>query len=145
MSEQTSRIDPFRRLLWICLGVYWFALMLAIHWPMPFHASHFVRFDDKFVHLALYGGLALVLCPLVDTMFAGWPAWKRAVGIVIAVALQGGLDEITQPLTQRTTDILDLVADTCGAILAVLIYRAWIRRMMPSFERGFTAMVNGDT
>jgi len=136
MSDPTNRINSFRRLLWTCLGVYWFALMLAIHWPMPFHASHFVRFDDKFVHLALYGGLALILCPLVDFLFAGWTPWKRVASIVAAVALQGGLDELTQPLTQRTTDILDLVADTCGAILAVLIYRAWFRRMMPSVERG---------
>jgi VanZ family protein len=130
-----SRINQFRRRLWACLAIYWFLLMLAIHWPMPFHRSHFVTADDKVVHFALYGGLALILLPVTDFAFSGWSAWKRAAGVVAAVAAQGIFDELTQPLTRRTTDILDLVADVSGAIVAVLVYRAWFQRMVPTDER----------
>jgi VanZ family protein len=134
MSQQPSRINQFRRRLWACLAIYWFALLLAIHWPMPFHRSHFVTADDKVVHFVLYGGLALVLLPVTDFLFPAWPAWKRAAGVVAAVAVQGIFDELTQPLTQRTTDVLDLVADICGAIVAVLVYRAGLWRILPTDE-----------
>ena len=135
MYKKATRTHQFRRQLWVCLAIYWLVLLLAIHWPMPFHPSHFVRFDDKVVHFLLYGGLALVLLPVTDFLLPGWPAWKRAAIVVAAVAAQGALDELTQPLTQRTTDVLDLVADTCGAVVAVLVYRTWLRRLLPAEER----------
>ena len=78
-----------------CSGFAWARigslLMLAIHWPMPFHASHFVRWDDKIVHFALYGGLAMLLSPVVEFLLPGWPVWKRATGVVIAVMVQGAV------------------------------------------------------
>jgi VanZ family protein len=135
MSHRASRANQFRRLLWACLAIYWFLLLLAIHWPMPFHPSEFVTGDDKIVHFMLYGGLALVLLPVTDFLFPVWPVWKRAAAVVAAVVVQGTFDEFTQPLSHRTTDMLDLLADSCGAVVAVLVYRAGLWRLLPAEER----------
>ncbi len=135
MSDSASRANQFRRLLWTCLAIYWFLLLLAIHWPMPFHPSEFVTGDDKIVHFLLYGGLALILSPVTGFLFPRWPGWKRAAAIVAVVVLQGTFDEFTQPLSHRTTDMLDLLADSCGAVVAVLVYQAGLWRLLPEAER----------
>jgi VanZ family protein len=128
MTRTELQTNRFRRRLWVALAGYWVLLALAIHWPMPFHASHYITGDDKIAHFCLYGGLALFLLPVVDCQFPGWSFWRRGAAVVAAVLMQGGIDELTQPLSNRTTDILDLFADGSGAIVAVLVYSAVLRR-----------------
>jgi VanZ family protein len=134
MPNRALQFPRFRRILWTCLATYWLMLLLAIHWPMPFHPSEFVTGDDKVVHFLLYGSLALLLLPTLDLWLPEWPTWRRSALVIAIIVVQGSLDELTQPLTQRTTDVLDLLADTCGACAAVLAYRTRLWRLVPKAE-----------
>jgi VanZ family protein len=54
--------------------------------------------------------------------------WSRTAGTVfVAVAAYGGLDELTQPLTNRTCDPWDFAADVVGAALGLFLYRRFLR------------------
>lgn len=79
---------------------------------------------DKLVHLLVFG--------LVATAFfrvnQHWPAGLRMIIAISATSLFGLLDELHQSATPgRTMDFADWTADTLGAVLAVVAYRAWPR------------------
>jgi VanZ family protein len=80
----------------------------------------------------LYGAWALLLIAAIDS--SGFEATQRnravAIGralLVVAIILvHGYIDEITQPLTNRTYDLWDLAADLCGAIVAIGLWYTWV-------------------
>lgn len=72
---------------------------------------------DKIVHFFEYGGLALLVS---HACFRTWPRHSRfrtaALAVLITV-LWGWLDEIHQAFVPgRSSELLDIVADTVGAI-----------------------------
>lgn len=74
---------------------------------------------DKVVHFCAYGLLATALCRLGR-------GWRAAVGALVATSLFGVTDEWHQSFVPgRSTDLLDWLADTLGAALAVTLYTAW--------------------
>jgi VanZ family protein len=76
--------------------------------------SHF----DKIAHLSVYG----LLGTLVLRARGERPAWQA----VALVSLFGLSDELHQYFTPgRSMDVMDWVADTVGAALAVTLYRQW--------------------
>jgi VanZ family protein len=78
---------------------------------------------DKLAHFLVFG--------LVATSILRTPKLcnLRASSLLIAIVLTsayGGLDEFRQSLTPgRSVELADWLADTSGAILAVLIYAKW--------------------
>jgi VanZ family protein len=80
---------------------------------------------DKAAHFAVFGLLAtLVVRPL-----SGRRVWMA----VVIVSLFGASDEVHQSLTPgRAMEFADWIADTSGAIVAVMVYTCWpqYRRMM---------------
>jgi VanZ family protein len=102
-------------------------------WPLVFAALIFIASErpapsgpdvagtDKAVHFVVYGVLATMTCRLGN----GWPAAARAV---LATACFGALDEWHQSFVPaRSAEFADWIADTLGAIVAVILYTAWPR------------------
>lgn len=82
---------------------------------------------DKLEHAGEYGVLALAI------LYGWrWPVAPRAY-VVIAVALVfGASDELHQAFVPgRTADVLDLLADVCGATLCVAAHLYRVRRAAP--------------
>ena len=81
-------------------------------------APNIVDFD-KFAHFAIYGLLTTLVAR------AGFPG-RRAWWAVLIVSLFGLADEWHQSFTPgREVELLDWVADTLGAITAVIAYVYW--------------------
>ncbi len=135
--NDASSLGPWRRVGAIALGVYWIALIVALHWPQEsLPTGKFVP-SDKLVHALLYGGFALLLMANVDlwqpSLGNTSPRWRLLLGVFALVLVQGILDEITQPLTGRAIDLWDWAFDSLGAVIALVVWDRLLRtRLMPS-------------
>ncbi|HEX3869331.1 MAG TPA: VanZ family protein, partial [Pirellulales bacterium] len=86
--------------------------------PVPtFHGT------DKLAHMAIYGGFAAIVLWNVEALSSRF--WLPLFVSIVIVAVQGAVDEITQPLTGRLCDIYDWAADLAGAIVAITLLRAF--------------------
>lgn len=91
-----------------------FACSSRSYVPMP-HIENF----DKVVHFLMFGFLATLICRIQS-------GWRMAIFAVAVASTYGALDELHQSFVPgRSSDILDWVADTAGASLAVFIYLSW--------------------
>ncbi len=92
---------------------------------LDFQLIAFVPLRDRGVHLVEYGLLALLIARAVHIT---WPE-RGLRGALFALLLGfslGLLDEVHQLFVPgRSADILDLVADTAGACVAVGCYAAF--------------------
>jgi VanZ family protein len=82
---------------------------------------------DKLVHFSIFGLIASLVVRLL-----GGRRWWAAVVLVSAFGVS---DEIRQSFTPgRSMEFADWVADTAGALVAVLLYAnwAWYRRLLES-------------
>ncbi|MCB9597322.1 MAG: VanZ family protein [Sandaracinaceae bacterium] len=98
------------------MGLIWTLSSFTFDAPI----DHF-PLRDKGVHFVEYGVLGMLLA---HACFRTWPRHHRlrtaALAILITV-LWGWLDEIHQAFVPgRSSDALDLVADTAGAITGTL-------------------------
>jgi hypothetical protein len=102
---------------------YALALAATVVWASSFgqvaipDCADFVNFD-KLAHASIFGLMAtLVLRPFRS---------RPIVWSIIIVSLFGAADELHQNFTPgRSMDILDWVADTTGAVVAVSAYTFW--------------------
>jgi VanZ family protein len=84
-------------------------------------ATGVTRMDDKFVHFAVYGLLATLVCRVGQ-------GWRAAVSALIIVSAFGASDEWHQSFVPgRFAGTDDWIADTLGAALAVTLYWGWAR------------------
>ncbi len=73
---------------------------------------------DKVAHLAVFGLLA--------TLVVRSPGMRHAWIAVVAVSVFGAADELRQSMTPgRFMEFADWVADSVGALIAVVAYRFW--------------------
>jgi VanZ family protein len=81
---------------------------------------------DKHAHLIVYAVLcALLVWGLTDRAPAR-TTWPIAAAAAVLAALYGASDEWHQSFVEgRETSMLDLAADTAGAVLAGVALRAW--------------------
>ena len=76
---------------------------------------------DKVVHFAVYGLLATLVC---RCRFRA--DWRAAVLGLLAASAFGATDEWHQSFVPgRSCDVMDWLADTGGAALAVTLYAGW--------------------
>ncbi len=74
---------------------------------------------DKIAHFSVYGLLATLLVRVMPTRRGPWVA-------IVVVSLFGVSDEWHQSYTPgRSSDVMDWLADTVGAALAVAMYCGW--------------------
>jgi VanZ family protein len=105
-----------RKTALVLLVLYWTALTIGTHWPIPHHLRH-LQESDKVLHLAAYCGLALLAC--VNVALRRPFGWRPALAVLVVVAGLAALDEITQPPFGRYGDVQDWVADMIGASASV--------------------------
>jgi VanZ family protein len=101
-------------------------LILVFYWPMIFIGTHLPRppeiriyGHDKTLHFCAYFLLTLMFW--LARYGARRPSFLRR-GLyftILLMALYGAMDEITQPLAHRTTDLMDWISDVSGAMTAI--------------------------
>lgn len=109
---------------------YYFPLFLALTIFVLSGASRLATPDfgfaiskDKVAHFLVFGLLATSI--LRTPKLNGW-AWKGAFTAALMTSAYGGFDEFRQSLTPgRSVEVADWVADTLGAVVAVIVYTKW--------------------
>ncbi|HEX2973615.1 MAG TPA: VanZ family protein [Tepidisphaeraceae bacterium] len=122
-----------RRTLLVLTIAYWLLALLMTHLPKPPALGPSV--GDKGQHLVGYGLLAAML---FLTLWICRPTLRWIGGYVLLTVLVYGLiDEMTQPLTGRSCDIYDWLADLAGAGMAVGLLSGvkWLWRGRPGVRR----------
>jgi len=82
----------------------------------------FIPFGDKFGHAGLYFIWGFVICWSVEKSFRQLSRVGVGTAAVFAAALYGIASEIYQSGIGRDADLLDVLADTAGALLAQFLY-----------------------
>ncbi len=121
-STRQSTFDTLMTLLRITssiLAVYWVAIFVATHLPgssLPNLGS------DKAYHLGAFFGLSVLLSWVLAQKIEGVRTrivWVMAITITYAI-----FDEWSQQfVANRSPDVTDALADTCGAALGVIVFR----------------------
>ncbi|MBL4806159.1 MAG: rhomboid family intramembrane serine protease [Rhodobacteraceae bacterium] len=104
-------------LLWCGLTSAVIVSLLPPHHNPQFGGS----MSDKVVHLVSYAILAHVAC------HAG-PNWRRRYILCILVFVVSIIIEFLQPLTGRTFEGMDIVANFGGIIIGILVMKVFFRR-----------------
>lgn len=127
-GQLLSGVRTFSRASVWLLIVYWPILLVLMHMPLKPSKPKGPFQPDKVVHVLMYGALGFLICWVL------WPWWNRnrqrdlttlvkySALAVVMVTIHGIADELTQPWTARTCDIVDLAADFIGAVLAVGLF-----------------------
>lgn len=94
--------------------------------------------QDKVAHIVLFGGLSGLISLGLHRAARPVSPWVLRFAPVLFVFAYGALDEIHQFFTpERTPDLLDLLADVTGAVLAHGLLSAYFRRQSRSASPGF--------
>lgn len=104
---------------------YWLLLVLLTHWPNPWPHVSEPKYLDKVVHFFIYGVLAGLGLNALLRRDETASVVVRSIGVLAAVTAFGLLDETTQPLTGRDFDWFDWLADSLGALTAIIAYNCW--------------------
>ena len=117
--------------LWTGVAALYTLLLLTLtHIPLAPQPPD-APFNDKWKHLCAYFVLGIAG---YGVSVLNLPRWRNhALIVFVAGGIFGALDELTQPLTGRTADILDWRADLVGlaaAAVVMIVTLPLIRRMM---------------
>lgn len=118
-DDKSKRYWPLLLMAALAFGSNWQVppIMPAVDWVAP----------DKALHFAVYG----LLATLFQRCFRNPPSAPAAGLAWAAATLFGWIEELIQSFNPvRMFDPADLAADSCGALVAVLVYRHW-----PSYRR----------
>ena len=107
-----------KRMLGILLTVVWVGAFVATHIP-KLHMPEDIHVSDKTLHAVGYFVLAAML--LLTCASRGRPRWTRVLLTLALLAAYGAVDEITQPLVNRTAAFADWLADIGGTAAATLL------------------------
>jgi hypothetical protein len=106
----------------IAVAVFYFiALFVSTHMPIP-KLVYQAKVSDKWLHFLAYMNLFFLLWfSFFTDKKVNW--LKPTVWLIILGGLiLGGVDELTQPYTGRTCDILDFAADAKGILGGLIIF-----------------------
>ncbi len=102
-----------RPLGWL-LAIYWTALFLGTHVPVP--SGVLKQGSDKVIHFLAYAGLAFLL-----SLWRGPAKWRTSLVILAVFAV---VDEVLQIPVGRTCDLHDMIADWLGSAFGAAA--AWL-------------------
>ena len=114
------------------LAIYWLLLLVGTHLPWN-SGPRFAQLSDKVLHFAGFAGLAWLLAWMLS--FRSELTKTRSVIVVFICGLYGAIDELTQPLSGRTCEFNDWLADLAGAAAGVTMF--WL---ISTIWRGNRAM-----
>ena len=105
---------PRRRYLlgWL-LALYWIALFMGTHSPVPPSEVALPEGSDKLIHFVAYFGLACLL-----GLFRGTQKWASSFAIIAVFAM---IDELLQIPVGRSCDVADGLADWLGAAIGIVL------------------------
>ena len=109
----------YRRLLTVCLAIYWGVIFTATHTPIPPQAIPPV--SDKVLHYFAYAVLGVLLTVwqiLRDERHR--LTLRQAAWLLGIVCLYGIADELLQIPVNRHADIYDFLADLAGGSVGIL-------------------------
>jgi VanZ family protein len=109
-----------QKLVLILLAVYWLALFVLAHIPIPL----FVRqagVSDKTLHFLAY--LILVFLLWVTVSRDKKVDWRRAIvwWVLLSVLGYGAVDELLQGCVGRSCDVRDFAADLAGVLAGLIL------------------------
>ena len=120
------------RLVGSVLAGYWIALCVATHIPVEWmfwkglDAKQLMsNGGDKVIHLIAYFGLGFLLCFWTATR--GRLTFSAVKTIAIVCVLYAMVDELLQIPVGRSADLMDCVADWCGAGLGIILFSILFR------------------
>ena len=99
----------------LVLAVYWVALFIGTHVPVPPDVLQ-IAGSDKTLHFLAYLGLSLLIAVCVRPR--GW----TYLWVLLGLAAYGALDELLQISVRRTADIVDWLADVAGVAVGLAAY-----------------------
>jgi VanZ family protein len=114
------RLTLRQKITFVILSIYWGALLITTHIPLP-KIVYQARVSDKWLHFLAYINLAFLL------WFSFRPDnkvnWRNRLVwlLLLAGCAYGGLDELTQPYIGRTCDFYDFLANVAAIITGLLI------------------------
>lgn len=123
--------------VWLILGfllIGMICFMSVVSIPPPVKAF---LLNDKLMHVAVYGCLM------------GWFAqiFKHdltRLALVVAFVLMGiGMEYVQSTVPARQFEVLDMIANTCGVILAWALAYTWMGGLLEWFESTFLAWIPG--
>ena len=131
MSPAARPSRPLRLIiLAICAGL-WITAFVMTHVPIQ-HMPQ-IRVSDRLLHalgfFALAGALWLTLWS------RGITGRDRPRWILATMMIYAAFDETTQELVGRSPDVVDWMADVCGAVIAVGLCEAFIRHALRKLTR----------
>lgn len=101
----------------------------------PVQPPHWFQHEDKVIHAGLYAVLALLVAGWVNRGGFSWPSWLKLAFPVLFALTYGISDEFHQWFVpNRTPDVLDVVADFAGALVAQSAYIIWHGRSRPASD-----------
>ena len=120
-----------RRILWTLTLLYWAALIMLTHTP-PAHMPKGPS-NDKLAHFLAYLVLAFLLG---TTLYLALPAKRPRLPLLVllAGALYGALDELTQPFFKRDCELGDWLADVGGVATVALVLFVLVTLFPPKRE-----------
>lgn len=120
MTDLTAASSGVRRSADIICGMMFAGALVVTHLP-PFHLSDFPEIPqaDKIMHGVGYLVLAVALA--ITLKFHALARRRRVWAVLVAMALYGAFDEITQPMFSRTASWGDWLADIVGVVVAVIV------------------------
>jgi VanZ family protein len=98
---------------------YWVAMFVATHLPIRTTPVGDPYSLDKLEHLTAFAALAALLNVVAAAI--GFRSWKVSVAIICFIGLYALVDESTQ-VSPRSPEVLDWLADICGAALGTALY-----------------------
>jgi VanZ family protein len=103
------------------VAVYWGALFLGTHLNIPGPELPQAP-GDKTMHFVAYAGLAFLW--LVAAATFGRVTWVMYLVVLVGASLYGAVDEVSQRLVGRDSDIADWRFDVMGAAIGSIAFAA---------------------
>ena len=110
----------WRLVVRVVLAVYWSALFVLTHLPVPPSLPD-VEDADKIAH---FGAYAILACLLALSRPLTHRAAGAAVWMVGILALYAAVDELLQTPVGRECEFWDWVADVAGVVAGLALFRA---------------------
>ena len=113
---------------WLPLIIYCLIIFIQSSLPAYERLPEF-RFSDKLLHFGAYALMGILFFRAFQTLGIKSDARRLILFSIAAATLYGISDEIHQYFVPfRNADLLDVLANTLGAICGVYFYHIWMSR-----------------
>jgi VanZ family protein len=113
---------------WLPLIIYCLIIFIQSSLPAYERLPEF-RFSDKLLHFGAYALMGILFFRAFQTLRIKSDARRLILFSIAAATLYGISDEIHQYFVPfRNADLLDVLANTLGAVCGVYLYQWWLSR-----------------